>query len=443
MKAQTGIFVSIASYRDAELLPTLHDMLEKASGLSVLNIAICWQDEGEISQFQRAGFTLIEKTKSGEHDLFIFEHQGNRVQVICVHYFLSEGACWARSLCEKLYQQEDYCLQIDSHCRFIDDWDVEMVSLLQQLKQHSAKPVISSYPPGYEPGKEDQKAEYVSRLVLRGFSTDNILQLTSVDFESNAPVRGSYLAGGFIFAEAQFLHEVPNDPLIFFEGEEIAMAVRAFTHGYDIWHPHKILLWHFYGRENHARIWGDHNGEAEKAGSISCVWWERDRISKKRVKVLLKTEHDECDLGRWGLGNWRSLDEFEYAAGISFQHCIALPEVMGKNRIAWFPGPPKEGWQSRLRSTSDKTVTIARQELGCDFHEMDWLHVGIYSSSNDLLLRKTLSQTEINRALALEGGDEISVTLNFTPSCTLQPCVIRISPYLHTAGWGKVVEKSW
>lgn len=443
MKPQTEIFVSIASYRDTELLPTLHDMLEKASGLSVLNVAICWQDEGDIALFQRAGFTLCEKTKTGEHDLFNFKYQGHRLQIVCVHYFLSKGACWARSLCEKLYQKEDYCLQIDSHCRFIDDWDVEMVSLLQQLKQQSAKPVISSYPPGYQPGKADEKAEYVSRLVLRGFSTEKILQLTSVDFESNAPVRGSYLAGGFIFAEACFLREVPNDPLIFFEGEEIAMAVRAFTHGYDIWHPHKILLWHFYGRENHARIWSDHNGEAEKAGSISCTWWKRDSTSKKRVKALLGIENEQCDLGRWGLGNWRSLDQFEYAAGISFQRAIALPEVMGKDRIAWFSGTPEENWQSRLTVTSNKTVTIARQELDCDFHEMDWLHVGIYSSDNNLLQRKTLSQAEIDRACALEGDEEISVTLDFAISCTLQPCVIRISPYLHTTGWGKVVERSW
>ncbi|WP_342754616.1 GlcNAc-transferase family protein [Pantoea sp. MBD-2R] len=443
MNAQPGIFVSIASYRDAELLPTLHNMLEKASGLSALNITVCWQDDGDISLFQQAGFTLCEKTKSGEHDLFIFAHQGNRLQILCIDYFLSEGACWARSLCEKLYQQEDYCLQIDSHCRFIDGWDIEMISLLQQMKQHSAKPIISSYPPGYQPGKEDEKAEYVSRLVLRGFSSEKILQLTSVDFQSNAPVRGSYLAGGFIFAEARFLREVPNDPLIFFEGEEIAMAVRAFTHGYDIWHPHKILLWHFYGRENHARIWSDHNDEAEKAGSISCVWWERDRLSKKRVKVLLGIEKEACDPGHWGLGNERSLGEFEYAAGISFQHCIALPEVMGKDRIAWFPGPPKEGWQSRLTATSNKTVTIARQELGCEFDELAWLHVGIYSSNNDLLQKKTLFQAEIDRALALEGGEEMSVTLSFTTSFTLQPWVIRISPYLHSAGWGNVVERSW
>ena len=443
MKDQTGIFVSIASYRDAELLPTLHNMLEKASGLSVLNIAVCWQDEGDISLFQRAGFTLCDRTKVGEHDLFIFECQGHLLQILCVHYFLSEGACWARSLCEKLYRQEDYCLQIDSHCRFIDNWDTEMVSLLQQLKQQSARPVISSYPPGYQPGKEDEKAEYVSRLVLRGFSAEKILQLTSVDFQSDAPVRGVYLAGGFIFAEAHFLQEVPNDPLIFFEGEEIAMAVRAFTHGYDIWHPHKILLWHFYNRENHARVWSDHNSEAEKTGSISCAWWKRDRISKNRVKSLLGIEQQESDLGCWGLGVQRSLEEFEYAAGISFQHGIALPEVMGSDRIAWFSGPPRENWRSRLTTTTNKTVTIAKWELDCDFNELAWLHVGVYSSDNNLLQKKTLSPAEINDALTLAGGEKINVVLDVTTSCLLQPHMVRISPYLHSSGWGKVVERNW
>ncbi len=443
MNTQAAIFVSIASYRDAELLPTLHDMLEKASGLFSLSITVCWQDEGDISQFERAGFRLCDRKKSGEHDLFIFDYQGSCLQVIRVHYFLSEGACWARNLCETRYQQQDYCLQIDSHCRFIKKWDVEMVSLLQQLKSQSKKPVLSSYPPAYEPGKEEEKANYVSRLVLRGFSQEKILQLTSVDFESDVAVRGCYLAGGFIFAEGQFLRDVPNDPLIFFEGEEISMSVRAFSHGYDVWHPHTILLWHFYGRKDHARIWTDHNSEAKEAGSVSRGWWERDGVSKKRVKILLGLEKDGADLGRWGLGDRRSLDEFEFAAGVSFQQCLALPEVMGKDRKAWFPGPPQKNWQHRLTLTSNKTVIITRRELGCALQELDWLHVGIYSSNNDLLQKKTLSQVEIDRAFSLTGGEEINVIFNFTLASALQPCVLGLYARLSKERADDHVEQGW
>lgn len=48
-------------------------------------------------------------------------------------------------------------------------------------------------------------------------------------------MRCGYLAGGLFFSDGSFAREVPNDPNIFFIGEEIAMAARAFTHGYDIY----------------------------------------------------------------------------------------------------------------------------------------------------------------------------------------------------------------
>lgn len=76
-------------------------------------------------------------------------------------------------------------------------------------------------------------------------------------------MRCGYLAGVY-FSDGSFAREVPNDPNIFFIGEEIAMAARAFTHGYDIYAPHKILLWHFYTRSEHSKVWSDHNNEAKE-----------------------------------------------------------------------------------------------------------------------------------------------------------------------------------
>ncbi len=45
---------------------------------------------------------------------------------------------------------QEYYLQIDSHMRFLQDWD-EL--LIQQLNScPSQKPVLSTYPAGYERG---------------------------------------------------------------------------------------------------------------------------------------------------------------------------------------------------------------------------------------------------------------------------------------------------
>ncbi|MGK4627081.1 GlcNAc-transferase family protein, partial [Raoultella ornithinolytica] len=135
---------------------------------------------------------------------------------------------------------------------------------------------------------------YVSRLIFREFNPQGIPMLTSTPFTATEPVRGSYLAGGFIFTHGDFVSTVPNDPQIFFAGEEIAMAVRAFTYGYDIYHPHKPLLWHFYQRKEHSKVWGDHSNEAKAQGVVDKAWWERDNISKKRVRTLLGLETEDA-----------------------------------------------------------------------------------------------------------------------------------------------------
>lgn len=119
-----------------------------------------------------------------------------------------------------------------------------MIAMLTQLQSRSPRPIISTYPPAYTPREDEEasKKQYVSRLIFREFDPHGLPMLNSTIFDTEEPVRGSYIAGGFIFSTGSFVKEIPNDPQIFFAGEEIAMAVRAFTHGYDIYHPHKPLL---------------------------------------------------------------------------------------------------------------------------------------------------------------------------------------------------------
>ena len=89
------IFVKIASYRDPELVPTIRDLIAKAKYPENLTFGICWQrDETE---------SLEEFTNDP------------RFRVIDVPYYESKGLCWARSKIQKLWQGEQYTLQLDSH----------------------------------------------------------------------------------------------------------------------------------------------------------------------------------------------------------------------------------------------------------------------------------------------------------------------------------------
>ena len=46
------------------------------------------------------------------------------MRVVETDYKQSRGACWARHEAQKLYNGEDYVLQLDSHMRFVQGWDL-------------------------------------------------------------------------------------------------------------------------------------------------------------------------------------------------------------------------------------------------------------------------------------------------------------------------------
>jgi [Skp1-protein]-hydroxyproline N-acetylglucosaminyltransferase len=83
---------------------------------------------------------------------------------------------------------------------------------------------------------------------------------TSLAFDRKIPDVPNYapfVAAGFFFAEASFLHEVPFDPFLpwIFMGEEISMSARLWTSGYDIFSPTINVLNHYYVRRHYPKFW--------------------------------------------------------------------------------------------------------------------------------------------------------------------------------------------
>jgi len=442
------VFVSIASYRDSELIPTLMDMISQSVSPQSLHISICWQCDEDISIFLDKGMQLTQQRLHHGFQLYLFSYRGAVIHVISVHYYQSQGACWARHIAETLYNKEEYFLQIDSHCRFISGWDSQMIEALNDLTVFSPKPILTCYPPSYRPDNLEDRKNDLTRLMFRGFSQEKILQLSPYVMTDDVtyPVRGSYLAGGFIFSLGSFVTEVPNDPQIFFEGEEIAMAVRAFTHGYDIFHPQKVLLWHFYGRKDHVKIWTDHGNEAKTKGSIDQAWWERDAISKNRVKTLLghKTT-EQCDHGIYCLGKQRSLSDFERTAGVDFSRCLVHPDVIGDEHKAYFAnGELIEGlWRSLLVGVNKRTVNFDSSRITTLGRDALYWYVGVYTEDNTLLEQHTLYNAEINERISNSEDGSFSLSLDFTSEESLNPHSVRISPFIDRAGWGEVIEEKW
>jgi Glycosyltransferase (GlcNAc) len=288
------IFVSIAAYRDPQLLPTLRDCIRKASNPARLRFGVCWQRDVEDPSLPFGDDT--------------------RFRMLDVNWRESKGACWARAEVMKLWQGEDWFLQVDSHCRFADAWDA--VLLRTMTETGSDKPILSTYASPFTPGDTEILQDGPLQMVFQQFTPDGIPQLRAGAFPpgraSKEPLRARFLAAGFLFAPGRFVEEVPYDPELYFMGEESAMTVRAFTHGYDLFHPAETIIWHDYIRADARKHWGDHSD----AANVSTPWGKLDETSRRKVGLLLSGEPVES----FGLGHVRALSEYEAYAGLSFRY---------------------------------------------------------------------------------------------------------------------------
>lgn len=285
------IFIQIVAYRDLELIPTVQEAIAHASHSERLTFGICWQygtdeEKDHISQ--------LKDIKD--------------CRIIAVPAAEARGVGWARSLVQKLWQKEEYTLQIDAHMRFLPGWDTELIKMLKMCP--SEKPILSTYPPAYRPPRE-LVGDTPSRLEVKKFEDAGTLSLRAIGDLSKfkTPQPGIFIAAGFIFSLGSIIQEIPYDPDIYFTGEEVLFAAKAWTRGWDIYHPNLSVCWHFYNTGKKRVVhWEDHQN-----------WWVQNKISESRFRQILGMETVKEDLGIYGLGNVRSLAEYQAFAGVNFK----------------------------------------------------------------------------------------------------------------------------
>lgn len=290
---QPTIFVAIASYNDEMLPHTLDSCLSNARHPENLRFGICWQaDRNEPVDIDR--FKTDERFRFSEYTTDE-----------------SEGGSWARNIAQQHWQGETYTMQVDSHMVFAPGWDSDLVRMMHKFP--SDKPLISMITPlfSWRDGKD-------FRHTAKG------LRVTAVrDWKEGggwAPwfdwghavkgeiVRNRFLSGGFVFTLGKWNEEVRQDPQHYYWGEEFALSLRSYTHGYDIFLPDAQVLWHIELAEPPRRHW-EHGTE---------VVQRKNAIAIERLHQLAFHEggNAEQSLGRYGLGTERSLHDFERFSGM-------------------------------------------------------------------------------------------------------------------------------
>jgi hypothetical protein len=280
------IFVKIASYRDEELPKTIESALRWAKFPERLSFGIAWQYDEK---------TLIDLDPYIDLPNF---------RITQTYYANSHGCCWARHQTDELYQGEKYMLQIDAHTRFAQNWDERYINMLESLP--SDKPVLSTYPAPfiYINGKEKCLNDRgIQKLECKTFHEDlSLTQFTKPVEYKNEPIPSEFLAAGQLFAHGHFCETVKYDPNMYFSGEEISLAARAYTHGYDFFCPTDNLMWHLY--DHSMPLHTDDHQENQHSQAI-----------KRLHNLLTGSSHK---LGTYGLGKVRTLNDYEKLCGLNF-----------------------------------------------------------------------------------------------------------------------------
>jgi len=317
------IFISIAAYRDPELVPTIENCIARARWPEDLRFGVCWQ-HGE-------GEPAPPRLDRG------------RMRLLDVPWQASRGACWARAECMKLWDGEEYFFQLDSHHRFVQDWDA--VLLDQMARSGAAKPVMSAYVPAYDPAVPTPETEPPTVMRFDRFTPEGIalFQFGAIPGweQRRAPMRARFVSGHFLFAPGSFVADVPYDPDLYFIGEEITLAIRAFTHGYDLFHPDKHVAWHEYTRKLRPKHWDDHLQDR----GVEMPWHSRDAVSLAKVKRFLA--HPE--VGPFGCGSVRSFADYETYSGLDFGRRFASRAARrGDEPVPVCPLVPDPVWTVRV-----------------------------------------------------------------------------------------------
>jgi hypothetical protein len=412
-----GIFVQIPSYRDAQLIPTLLDLIRRSSAPGSISVCICWQHANDetIENFTDAGFTYLYSESDDGELIHFFELLGAHIKFIDVNYLDTLGCGWARYRAQRHHGNERYSLQIDAHHRFVTGWDTLLIDMLESIRSDYKKPVITGYPPPFYPDLAGvANDETVYEMVFDRFSAPGFVHFrpSRIVADTGRPIRSRFLSGGFIFSDSSFLKDVPNDPAQFFSSEEITRTVRAFMSGYDFFSPHRVILWHQYVRAGQVKVWDDLTIGRRLDGSIAESAAEKSLRSYDFTVELLKNglrEGHGCEAVAARHGTVRSLEDYEYFSGIDFRLEAVTLDMVNGHEPEPFRAEREKGRPKYFRPIH-KIVSLPINTFLSVDRERRKSFIVARSVSGTKLFSREVCSSDIAK---VDEGEYLSIALNF------------------------------
>ncbi len=279
-----SILVRVASYRDPELARTVASAWETASHPDRIKFAIV-QQKGPETAGQLSEIT-----------------QDSRVSALQVDWALARGIGWARRLTDRMWQGEEFTLQVDAHTRFLPGWDTALISEWEAVSDPRA--VLSCYPGRFVVNDEATASLFQTPphlIVPAGVDALGVPRQTGGPACAGG-TPGILVAGGFQFSAGAICAELEQllDASV---GDEFVRAMQLFTHGWNVYAPGTVPLFHLYQQDAPVRT----HSFAEDFRSDPQLEPVLNRLRARGLATLKRTQTGD---GAAAVGNVRSREDF-------------------------------------------------------------------------------------------------------------------------------------
>lgn len=357
VKEDGSIFVSVASYRDDVCPASLRSMFRSAEHPEKLTVAIIQQNCEEECE-TGTGWANTRRLVPSDPDPHCAREfcesefgkphcEAGRVRVLRMQEYEAWGPFFARFLASKVWNGQNYILQIDAHTQFRENWDSAFIHMIKKTPSYP-KSVLSTYPDSFG-GGFSKRAAPLCGFTFEGHGTGKTIRLQQ---SFSAPghgefARAAFIAAGFFFTHGSAFREIPFDPYLpyIFMGEEIAMSSRFWTNGFDIYAPIESQLKHAYVRAESSKFWETVNRVFSDAGAHNSI----TDVVMSRIQHLMKFPHMAdpkevkpswllTHMAEFNQGTVRSLDDFFKYHNIDMQNSRQHPPKWCS------PGGVEPGW---------------------------------------------------------------------------------------------------
>ena len=229
-----SIFVQIPAYHDYEIINTMDSLNVFSSGESIVNVGVHFNYYNELHED-------IENMLNRKFSHTKISKEINKAPTAL-------GPSISRQIANSFYDGEDFYLQIDSHMKFRNNWDLELIEDFKKLSNiYRTKIAISEYPYSYTYNEKkeggwwhpprnsnivnESDIKWIERLI------DKQIRPLEDKCESRNILdnRHNHVSGAFLFSTGS-MHEIyTKEPNVLLE--ETILSMKLVSKGYNVVGP--------------------------------------------------------------------------------------------------------------------------------------------------------------------------------------------------------------